>query len=94
VVVGVIRAELRIFGASSLKEKRAVLRRIKDRVRERHNVSIAEIGHQDLWQRALLGVATVSLSEQDVNRTLQRLREEIETLLPDGIVEWEQDIFE
>ena len=46
----------------SLKEKRMVLRRIKDRVRERANVVLSEVGAQDIWQRAELGCAGVSNS--------------------------------
>lgn len=83
---------MHIFGASSLKEKRAVLRHIRDRARARHNVSVAEVDHQELWQRATLGFAAVSLSEEDVDRTFNRLREEIEAVLPGGIVGWEQDV--
>jgi uncharacterized protein YlxP (DUF503 family) len=59
-VIGVCTIELRIHGGRSLKEKRRVLRSVKDRIRNRFNVSIAEVGYQDKWQRALLGFVAVS----------------------------------
>jgi uncharacterized protein len=60
VYVGVAKLSLVIGDAHSLKEKRMVIRRIKDRVRERLHVSINEVGELDTWQRAELGCAVVS----------------------------------
>lgn len=58
--VGALKLDLQILGSRSLKEKRMVLRRIKDRVRERFGLIVAEVGSQELWQRAQLGTATAS----------------------------------
>ncbi len=58
--VGIARLGLVIGESHSLKEKRMVLRRIKDRVRERVGVIVNEVGDQDIWQRAELGCAVVS----------------------------------
>ena len=93
-VVGIIRAELHIHGAGSLKEKRAVLRRIKDRSRSRHNISVAEVDFQDLHQRAALGFAAVSHGEDDLRRLFNSLRDEIDSILPGGITDWQEDILE
>jgi uncharacterized protein len=60
VYVGLAKLSLVIGDAHSLKEKRMVLRRIKDRVRERLHVTVNEVGELDTWQRAELGVAVVS----------------------------------
>jgi uncharacterized protein YlxP (DUF503 family) len=60
VYVGVAKLSLVIGDAHSLKEKRMVLRRIKDRVRERLNIAVNEVGDLDTWQRAELGCAVVS----------------------------------
>ena len=54
------RLSLAIADAHSLKEKRMVLRRIKDRVKERIGVTVAEVGEHDVWQRAELGCAIAS----------------------------------
>ncbi|MCZ6650250.1 MAG: DUF503 domain-containing protein [Acidobacteria bacterium] len=91
-VVGVIRVELLIHGSSSLKEKRAVLRKIKDRTRARHNISVAEVEFQDLRQRAVLGFAAVSHNESDLQRLFNTLRNEVEGILPGGILDWQEEV--
>ena len=62
-VVGHLSIELHIPGARSLKDKRMVLRGVKDRIRK-FNVAVAEVEHHDLWQRAGLSVVTVSNDEK------------------------------
>ena len=62
--VGIAKISLVIGESHSLKEKRMVLRRIKDRVRERVGVTINEVGEQDTWQRAELGCAVASGESQ------------------------------
>jgi uncharacterized protein YlxP (DUF503 family) len=59
VTVGIARLTLFLAESHSLKEKRMVLRRVKDVVRDKFNVSIAEVGEQDKWQRALIGLTLV-----------------------------------
>ena len=83
-VVGLLSLELFIAGAHSLKDKRMVLRAVKDRLR-RLNVATAEVEHQELWQRAGLGVVTVAESEALANRELQAVLDEIERVGP-GLV--------
>lgn len=56
--------ELRIAEAHSLKEKRQVVKSLKDRLRHRFNVSVAEVDYLDMWQSALLAVSVVSSSKQ------------------------------
>lgn len=58
--VGVAKLSLAIPNAHSLKEKRMVIRRVKDRIRERLGIAINEVGELDVWQRAELGVAIPS----------------------------------
>jgi len=60
VVVGVMTWELHLEGSRSLKDKRHVLKSLKDRLHNRFNVSAAETAHHDLWQRAELTVCVVS----------------------------------
>jgi uncharacterized protein YlxP (DUF503 family) len=59
-VVGLITWQLSIPGCQSLKDKRMVVRSLKDRIRHRFNVSVAETALQDVWTRAELSVAVVS----------------------------------
>ncbi len=58
--VGVLTLELRLENSHSLKDKRHVVRSLKDRLRRKFNVAVAEIDYQDLWQRAALAAVTVS----------------------------------
>ena len=76
-VVGVLQLDLHLHGVHSLKEKRGVVRRLLARCRNRYPVSAAEVGHQDLWQRTLIGVALVSSSEAVIAPILERLEEEL-----------------
>jgi uncharacterized protein YlxP (DUF503 family) len=73
VVVGTCTISLHIPESGSLKSKRWVLRRIKDRVRNKFNVSIAEIDDFDLWQRATLGVAVVSKDGRFANQVISKV---------------------
>jgi hypothetical protein len=77
VVVGVLRLDLHLHGVHSLKEKRGMVRRLLARCRNRYPVSAAEVGHQDLWQRSLLGVAIVGGSEAVVAPILERLADDL-----------------
>ena len=59
-VVGVLRLELHVPTAQSLKDKRSVIKRIKDQLRGRFNVAVAEVDANETWQRATVGVSAVS----------------------------------
>jgi len=60
VVVGVARWELHLAGCQSLKDKRRIVKSLKDRLASRYAVSAAEVAYQELWQRAALAAAIVS----------------------------------
>ncbi len=65
--------ELHLDGCSSLKQKRSILRSLKDRLRGRHNVAVAETDYQDRWQRAELCAATVSTDRRRADEVLSRV---------------------
>ena len=71
--VGIARLALFIGASHSLKDKRMVLRRIKDLVRQKFNVSIAEVAENDLWQRAVLGLAVVGNDRRFVEGALDEV---------------------
>jgi len=73
VTVGVLRLTLYLPENHSLKGKRSVLRTIKARIRNKFNVSIAEAGDHDLWQRALLGISQVGTDEPFVDKALREV---------------------
>ena len=71
--VGIARLTLYLPEAHSLKEKRMVLRRVKDRARQKFNLAIAEVGENDLWQRAVLGVAVLGSGRRFVESALDEV---------------------
>jgi len=89
--VGLLSIELHLAGARSLKDKRMVLRSLKDRLR-RFNVAVAELDHQDLWQRASLGVVSIAATVDGVHQTLDAVVDEIEQLEPGAIVRSEVEL--
>jgi uncharacterized protein YlxP (DUF503 family) len=85
VTVAVCTIELFIPHARSLKDKRQVLRSILDRLRK-HNVSVAEVDHQDLWQRSEIAIAAVAASARPLEAMFQGILGEIESSLPGHVV--------
>jgi uncharacterized protein len=75
---GVARLEFLVPQSQSLKEKRAVLHRIKDRLESRLHIAVREVEYQDLWQRAALGLALVALSAGSARDGLEAARREAE----------------
>lgn len=72
-VIGVCTLELYIPESGSLKGKRHVIRSLKDRVRQRFNVSIAEVDENELWQRTVLGIACVSNDRKFANQVMDKI---------------------
>jgi len=77
-VVGSLRLELHLPASHSLKAKRSVVNHVKERLRTRFNASVAEVDHQDLWQRATLGVAIVSGEAGVLDRVLHDILAAVE----------------
>lgn len=72
--VGVLRIYFMILDAQSLKQKRQVMRSLKDRLANQYNISVAEIGCNDKWQLGELGIATVANDGKFVNSVLQEIQ--------------------
>jgi uncharacterized protein YlxP (DUF503 family) len=70
-IVGLAACECLIYDAHSLKDKRAVLQRILTRLRQRYNISVAEVDYQDTWQRTKIAIVSVASSKVAVERELQ-----------------------
>jgi uncharacterized protein YlxP (DUF503 family) len=79
-IVGAAAVEIHIHGSRSLKAKRGVVRSIAQRVRNRFDLSVAEVGGQDTWQLAVLGLATVGSDRRKVRAVLDRALAYIEDL--------------
>jgi uncharacterized protein len=79
--VGLLTLELHIPDAHSLKDKRQIVRSLKDRLRRHFNVAVAEMEYQEVWQRSIIGVVTLSIAEQHVEESLQLVLREADRLL-------------
>jgi uncharacterized protein len=80
-VIALLSVELHLPGARSLKDKRMVVKGIKDRLKK-FNVSVAEVDHLDLWQRAGLGIVMISNTTAAVDQGLAAVADEIERTEP------------
>ncbi len=91
--VGVLTLEIQIPYAHSLKEKRAVVRKIRDRLRARFNVAVAELDHQDVWQHATLGVVSISESQPLLESVFRQVLAESEKVLGEDVAHHTLDFF-
>jgi hypothetical protein len=74
-IVGLLTLEIHIPEADSLKAKRLIIKSLKDKIKNKYNVSIAEVDANDLWQRCILGAACVGNETKVINQTLNGVRE-------------------
>ena len=90
-VTGTLRLSIRLHGCRSLKEKRRPRQMLRDRIRNRFEVAVAEVADQDTWDLLTLGVATVGPDREPVERVLQQVAQMVEQeavgeLIEDSIV--------
>jgi hypothetical protein len=79
--VGLLTLEIHIPDSRSLKDKRQVLRSLKDRLRGRYNVAVAELDHQESWQRAQIGIVSLSNDAAHLEQSLRAVLNEAEGIL-------------
>ncbi|HYR41865.1 MAG TPA: DUF503 domain-containing protein [Terriglobia bacterium] len=87
IVIALLTLDIHIPHAHSLKDKRMILRSLKDRLRSKFNVSVSEVDHQDLWQRSQVSVVTVGSDEQFLHKVLHEAAEEAERIAPDCMIQ-------
>ena len=78
-IVGILTVALTIPGANSLKDKRHVIKGLLEGVRQKFNISAAEVGENDSWRRATLGMACVSNDRRMANRILDKVVDYVES---------------
>lgn len=91
--VGVLILEIQLPYSHSLKDKRAVIRKLRDRLRARFNVAVAEMDHQEVWQQATLGVVSISGSQVLLESALQQVLQESESILGQDVAQYSIDFF-
>ncbi|MDP2897697.1 MAG: DUF503 domain-containing protein [bacterium] len=90
--IGVLEIEMRIPGVSSLKGKRMVVKSLKDRIRNKFNVSVSEVSHHSSWQSCLLGIAHVSTARSFTNRVLSEVLNFIQSCREIELVDFEMSL--
>ena len=91
-VVGIVRFELHLPAARSLKDKRQVVRSMKERLRERVRAAVSEVEYQDLWQRAAIGLAVVAPDGGQVHELLQSARTIVESYFQVQLLDWQETL--
>ncbi len=89
--VGVLILEIQLPYSHSLKDKRAVLLKVRDRLRARFNVAVAEMDHQDAWQQATLGIVSISNSQKLLESVLYQVLAESERTLGQDVADYTLD---
>ncbi len=90
--VGICKVELHIPGTNSLKGKRRVLKSLKDRIRNRFNVAVSEIDNHDLYQRATLGIVSISNERRHLDSTLCKVMELIKKNIQSEVIDYETEL--
>jgi len=90
--VGIVRIELHIPASTSLKDKRSVVKGLKDRIRARVQAAVAEVDHLELWQRAALGVVVVSGERRQVDEQLQSVRSLVYATPGAELLDWQEQL--
>jgi uncharacterized protein YlxP (DUF503 family) len=90
--VGVLQIELAVTDAMSLKDKRRVVKSLKDRIAHGHNVSIAEVAALDEHRRAILGIAMVSNDSRYVEGALSKLVDFVKAVPQVNLIDYQIDL--
>lgn len=85
--VGLGTVELHLPGVGSLKEKRHILKGLKEKVKHRFDVAVAEVDHHDSWQRATLAVACVSHDSRHANEVVSKALDFVESLVDGSVID-------
>ncbi|WP_277218887.1 DUF503 domain-containing protein [Peptoniphilus vaginalis] len=72
-IIGICTCEIFIFNANSLKSKRSVVKSIIEKSKNRFNISIAEVGDNDKWQKSIIAISTISNEQKIVEETIEKV---------------------
>jgi hypothetical protein len=93
VIVGVLRVDLAVFEAQSLKDRRRVIKSLKERLAARFNVSVAEVGASDSPKKAMLGMAVVGNESRFVQSCLDKIVDYVRRDPGASLIDYEQELF-
>lgn len=92
-IVGVLRIDLAIFEAQTLKDKRQAIKGLKQRLRDRFNVSVAEVDYHDLHQRCMLGVSMVSTDSRSMHSQFDKMVELVRRAPGVSLLEYKREFY-
>ena len=72
-IIGICTCEIFIFNANSLKSKRSIVKSIIEKSKNRFNISIAEVGENDKWQKSIIAFSTISNDQKIVEETIEKV---------------------
>jgi len=91
-IVGILSVSVHIPGSHSLKDKRQVIKSLIDKTRNRFNIAMAEIGDQELWQKALFGVVCIANERKFVNQILDKVLNFIRSVPLISLIDYQIEI--
>lgn len=91
--VGTLEVTLSLPGVNSLKEKRRIVRSLKDRIRNKFNVAVAEVDHQDVWRTATVGIAAVANDGRFLESALSKVVDFIRACPDASLVDYHLEVF-
>ncbi len=91
--IGYLEIEAHLPGVTSLKEKRVIVKSLKDRLRSRYNIAIAEIDEMDKWQKAFIGIVSIGNDKRKLNSSLDHILNSIEESRGIEIVKYNYEFF-
>lgn len=91
-MIAFVRCDCSLYDVHSLKEKRSIVKSITARLRQRFNVSVAELDYHDVWQRTMIGIAVVSNSrkraEQELHKAIKLIEKDLTVEIINAEYEW------
>lgn len=91
-IIGTLELHIRLSSSNSLKDKRRIIKSLISRIRNKFNVSIAEIGDYPLWQRAKLGIVFLSPDTSYSNKVLDKILESLKNEREFFIIDCKKEI--
>lgn len=93
-IIGSCKLKFIIPGAFSLKDKRRIIKSLKDKSRNKFNIAVAEVDQNDIWQNATIGIVTLSNNKRSVDQTISKYIDYVEDRFPElQLRDYEREIF-
>ena len=92
-IIGLLQLDIIIPGSNNLKEKRSTIKSLKETIRKRFNVSIAETGKLDKWSRSEISISKVSNESKLIRREFQKIQNDIESRYPVEIIDKQEEVW-